>query len=123
VVSPQGLSRPICTPSRSWPSIADNRAKLSEEQLREYFLHMVTVKKAARATQTIALCGIKFCFERTLGRTWSTFELVRPPRQRKLPVVLSHEEVCRILACVRIPVYRLCLTTIYAGDNPLIVES
>ena len=88
--------------------------KLSEEQLREYFLHMVNVKKVARATHTIALCGIKFCFERTLGRTWSTFELVRPPRQRKLPVVLSHQEVCRILACVRIPVYRLCLTTIYA---------
>jgi integrase/recombinase XerD len=33
---------------------------------------------------------------------------------KKLPVVLSREEVQRILNGVRIPVYRICLTTIYA---------
>ena len=57
-------------------------ATLSEAQLREHFLHLVNVKKVARATHTIALCGIKLCFERTRGRTLSTFELVRTPRQR-----------------------------------------
>ena len=39
---------------------------------------------------------------------------MRPAREWKLPVVLSREEVRRILAAVRIPVYRACLTTIYA---------
>jgi len=33
---------------------------------------------------------------------------------RKLPVVLTREEVATILAQVRIPIYRVCLTTIYA---------
>lgn len=37
-----------------------------------------------------------------------------PPREKKLPVVLSREDVRRILTAVRIPVYRACLTTIYA---------
>ena len=32
---------------------------------------------------------------------------------RRLPVVLSPEEVWRILEAVRFPVYRVCLTTIY----------
>jgi len=40
--------------------------------------------------------------------------LVRPPRRKKLPVVLSREEVRRALRAVRIPSYRACLTTIYA---------
>lgn len=87
---------------------------ITEEELRQFFLYLVNVKHVARATHTIFLCGIKFFFERTLGRQWGTFELLRPPRQHKLPVVLSREEVRRILGLVRIRVYRVCLTTIYA---------
>lgn len=87
---------------------------LSEEDLRQYFLFLANEKKVARATATIALCGIKFLFEQTLHHEWPTLRLVRPPREKKLPVVLSREEVRRILAAVRIPVYRVCLSTIYA---------
>jgi integrase/recombinase XerD len=88
--------------------------KLSEEQLRQYFLYLANEKKWARASTTIALCGIKFFYEQTLQRDWPTLRFVRPPREKKLPVILSREEVRRILAEVRIPVYRACLTTIYS---------
>ena len=88
--------------------------RISQEELRTYFLHLITVKKAARQTITIALCAIKFLYERTLGRKWLLFSVVRPPRRKKLPVILGQEEVRRILGQVRIPVYRACLTTIYS---------
>lgn len=88
--------------------------RLSEEDLRQYFLYLANEKKVARATATIALCGIKFFYEHTLQQHWTTLRFVRPPREKKLPVVLSRDEVRRILAEVRIPVYRACLTTIYA---------
>lgn len=88
--------------------------RLTEEDLRQYFLYLATEKKVARATATIALCGIKFLYEHTLRRDWPTLRFVRPPREKKLPVVLSRDEVRRVLAEVRIPVYRVCLTTIYA---------
>jgi site-specific recombinase XerD len=88
--------------------------QLTEEELRQYFLYLANEKKVARATATIALCGIKFFYEQTLQRQWTTLKFVRPPREKKLPVVLSRDEVRRILGEVRIPVYRACLTTIYA---------
>jgi len=88
--------------------------QLTEENLRQYFLYLANEKRVARATATIALCGIKFFYERTLQRQWTTLRFVRPPREQKLPVVLSREEVRRLLPEVRIPVYRACLTTIYA---------
>jgi len=88
--------------------------QLGEEDLRQYFLYLANEKKVARATATIALCGIKFLYEHTLHQHWTTLKFVRPPREKKLPVVLSREEVRRILTEVRIPVYRACLTTIYA---------
>ncbi|MBI4469825.1 MAG: site-specific integrase [Acidobacteria bacterium] len=88
--------------------------QLTEEDLRQYFLYLANQKKVARATATIALCGIKFFYEQTLQQPWTTLRFVRPQREKKLPVVLSREEVRRILVEVRIPVYRACLTTIYA---------
>src|SRR5438876_11766620 len=87
---------------------------ISEEELRRYFLHLTLEKKVARATATIALCGIKFLFQNTLQRNWTCFKLLRPPREKKLPVVLSRQEVQKILPCVRTPMYRVCLTTIYS---------
>ena len=88
--------------------------QIDEEELRQYFLFLKNEKHAARNTCTIALCGIKFFFERTLGREWKTFDFLRPQKEKKLPVVLSVEEVSRILKCVRLYHYRVCLTTIYA---------
>ena len=88
--------------------------QLSDEELRQYFLYLTNEKKLARPTATIALCGIKFFYEQTLKQPWPTLRFVRPPREWKLPVVLSRKEVRRILQEVRIPVYRACLTTIYA---------
>jgi site-specific recombinase XerD len=89
-------------------------ARLTEDQLREYFLYLANERKVARPTATIALCGVKFFFEKTLHRDWPALDLIRPKAEKKLPVVLSREEVHRILAEVETPVYRVCLKTIYS---------
>jgi site-specific recombinase XerD len=87
---------------------------ITEEELRQYFLHIINVKHYSRNTTTIALCGIRFFFEQTLNRKWTIFNLVRPAPEHKLPVILSLEEVREILNRVRLPRYRVCLSTIYA---------
>ncbi|MGQ0767156.1 MAG: site-specific integrase [Gemmatimonadota bacterium] len=88
--------------------------QLTEAQVRQYLLHLCTVQKVARGTHTIALCGIKFFYKETLARHWNVLDVARPKGEKKLPVVLSRNEVWRILDFVRLPVYRVCLTTIYA---------
>jgi len=88
--------------------------QISEEELRKYFLHIKNVKKWKRATVTIALCGIKFFYTQTLERQWTLFDLVRPQREKRLPVILTRNEIQRILKCVRFPIYRVCLLTIYS---------
>jgi integrase/recombinase XerD len=87
---------------------------ITEEDLRQYFLHLKNVKRASRSTCTQALCGIKFLFQQTLKRDWTTFELVRPPKEKKLPVVLSQEEVRRVLSCLNSFRHHVCLSTIYS---------
>jgi hypothetical protein len=51
---------------------------IEEEELREYFLYLKNEKRVADSTFTIALCGIKFCYEQTLKKEWHSLQLVRP---------------------------------------------
>jgi site-specific recombinase XerD len=88
--------------------------RISEEELRQYFLYLKNVKRASNSTFTVALCGIKFFYQQTLRRKWTTLDLVRPAREKKLPVVLSRAEVRQILGCIHRQHYRVCLSTIYA---------
>ncbi len=88
--------------------------KITDEELRQYFLHIKNVKKWSRTGITIALCGIKFFYEKTLKRQWPIFDVVRPHAEQKLPVILSRDEVRMILSKVRLPRYRICLQTIYS---------
>jgi integrase/recombinase XerD len=89
-------------------------ADISEEELREYFLHVRNVKHWSRATMTQSICGMKRFFEHTLQRDWTTLHIVRPAKEKRLPVILTREEVRLILNAVRLLRYRACLTTIYA---------
>jgi len=88
--------------------------QITEEELRQYFLHIKNVKKWSRTGITIALCGIKFFYEKTLKRKWPIFKVVRPHAEQKVPVILSRDEVREILGKVRLNRYRTCLVTIYA---------
>jgi integrase/recombinase XerD len=88
--------------------------RITEEELRDYFLYLKNVKHYSRSATTIALCGITFFYEQTLKREWTTLTFVRPPREQKLPAILSPEEVRTILAHLKLLRYRVCLTTIYA---------
>lgn len=74
--------------------------QITEAQLRDYLLHLANVRKIAASRFTQAPCGIKFFYEQTLGRRWPTLDIARPKRDARRPVVLSHDEVHRVLAAV-----------------------
>lgn len=87
---------------------------LTQDEIRQFFLHMINERKSSGSSITVYLCGIKFFYETTLKRTWQVFDLIKPGRSKKLPVVLTPEEVRTILHKVDHPVYRMALTLIYA---------
>lgn len=70
------------------------------------------------STVQVALHGIKFFFQHTLGQECPTLELMRPRREKKLPVVLSVEEVRQILGIIRRQRYRVCLSTMVRLGSP-----
>lgn len=88
--------------------------QISEEEIRRFFLYLIEEEQLARSTTTVILCGLKFFYEYTLEEEWPILDLVRPLKKKKVPVVLSRQEVSRILRCLRRPHYRVCLSLIYS---------
>ncbi len=88
--------------------------QIDEEELRDYFLYGKNVKKWARSTSTVALCGIKFFYENTIKRPWPTLQFIRPGYENKLSVVLSRDKVRETLRNIELLRHRACLTTIYS---------
>src|SRR5450631_3669398 len=75
--------------------------QLTEEEVRGFFLHLINERKAAKSTVAVYLSGIKFFYETTLKQTWGVFGLVRPAPVKRLPVVLSREEVKSLLQNIK----------------------
>lgn len=67
------------------------------EELRSFQLHMVDTGTSP-TTINATLSGLKFFFDVTLGRGELMVKMQPVPQPRKLPVVLSCEEVARLIA-------------------------
>jgi len=89
---------------------------LTDEQVRDYFRYLVEERKLAWRSCHRYLTGITFFFRHICQReVKDRFGLPPGPRQRKLPVVLSIEEVKRLLSCVDNLKHRVLLKTIYGA--------
>jgi site-specific recombinase XerD len=88
---------------------------IAEEEVRAYFLHLINERKLSRSSVRVHLCGVRFFFEVTLGRQWNIFDLITPKRGLRLPVVLSREEVQRVIAAVESLRVRTAMLVSYGG--------
>jgi integrase/recombinase XerD len=88
--------------------------EISESELQQYFLQRKNRDGWSPNTMRICYCGIRHFFVHVLRREGHTLEFVRAQSERRLPSVLSVEEVRSLLGCVRTPHHRAFLCTVYA---------
>ena len=89
-------------------------ATLSQDQIREYFLFLRQHKNYGGSAMTVARASLRCFFQDCLKRAdWTVFKELAIRRVEPLPVVLSREEVARVLGAVHEPRFRACLRLIY----------
>jgi len=87
---------------------------LSEDQVREHFLFLRQEKKYQAPTMKAAKFALKrFFMDCIKVETWTVFKELRIARPKRLPLVLSQQEVQRVLEAVREPRFAVCLRLIY----------
>lgn len=89
--------------------------QLGPEQVRQYLLHMIHQRRVAWSTYNVTLCALRFFYQTTLGRTGQLDSVPCPKEPKRLPVVLSREEVAQLLAAAPRLKSRVMLTMAYAA--------
>ncbi|HXO22450.1 MAG TPA: integron integrase [Thermoanaerobaculia bacterium] len=86
---------------------------MAEPEINAFLTHLAVEGRVSPSTQTQALCALLFLYRNVLNREIGELEgLVRAQRKRKLPVVLTPDEVKSILARLQ-GVDRLFLSLLY----------
>lgn len=92
---------------------------LGPEHIREYQRHLVDDLNLKPQSLVVAVAAIRFVFNITLGRALDIREIPLPRQPKRLPIVLSTDEVARLLAAAVSLKHRTWLTTTYAtGVRP-----
>jgi len=87
--------------------------RLEDEAVRAYQVHLVE-KGTSWQSLNQTVCALRFFYGVTLGRVDVPERIAHAREPRKLPVVLSSDEVARFLAAIREMRSRVALTTAYA---------
>ena len=89
---------------------------LAQEEIRSYQIYLTQEKKLAPGSVTIAVSALRFLYKVTLRREWNLDDIIPAPKTpKKLPVILSPEEVLEFLSWVPEGKHRTILTTCYAA--------
>lgn len=88
--------------------------KLGPEDIHSYQVHLLA-KKTSWSQFNQSVSALRFLYRVTLQRSWPIEHLPYGKKPKTLPVILSQEEVLRFLDAVDHRMYRMALTTGYAG--------
>ena len=89
--------------------------KISSDQINAYILELMHNHGISSSQQNQRINAIKFYYEKVLGREKQYYKVERPRKERKLPTVLSKQEVNLLLNFSVNIKHKCILTTIYSA--------
>ena len=87
--------------------------QLGAEHIRLYQLFLINEKKVSLPTYIQMVCALRFFYTHTLNQKVAIDRIPFPRREKKLPLILSREEVTKLLESSRNLRHRTLLATMY----------
>lgn len=88
---------------------------LDSAEIQSYLLHLIGEKKLAYASVNQAVCAFRFLFDAVLGHKTLALEIPMAKIPKRLPQILSREEVSRLFAAAASLRCRTVLMTTYGA--------
>lgn len=90
-------------------------SKLGPEEARKYFHNLIESEEVSWSFFNQSVCALRFLYRVTLQRPEMIPHLPFPRQEKRLPTVLSEEEVTRFFQAVSHPRDRVALMALYAA--------
>lgn len=89
--------------------------QISRQEIKDYLLYLINDKQLSKSTINQAISAIKVLHVDVLGRKWETIQVQRPKLPKDLPVVLSANEIDKLLTITLNLKHRAAIMTAYSG--------
>ena len=89
--------------------------EMGVEEIKQYLLHMINVKKLSGSSVQIAYAGLNFLFSVTMGKEFVTERIPYMKKRKRMPLVISREAVQKLLNAARTEKYRNILQVMYSA--------
>jgi integrase/recombinase XerD len=88
---------------------------ITKEEINSYILELIEKRNISTSQQNQRINAIKFYYEKVLGRKKEYYDIERPRIEKKLPSVVSKEEIRKIIEnCTNIK-HRCIISVIYSA--------
>ena len=84
------------------------------EDVRNFQLHLIQTRKLAYSSFNQAVCALRFLYTHTIRVPWPVTMVPFGKRPKRLPTVLSRQEIDDLLQCTENLKHRTFLSTLYA---------
>jgi site-specific recombinase XerD len=89
--------------------------KISIEQIKKYLYYRITETKSSAVLVNQTISAVKILHQGVLGLAWEPVKLIRPRREKRLPIVLSRQEIKQILLVTENIKHKAILTLAYSS--------
>jgi integrase/recombinase XerD len=90
-------------------------AEVEDEEIKAFLHHLISEKKLSASSVNVYNAALKFLFEKTLKRRWDSENLPRMKKPKKLPDVLTKEEVQSLFDVTENLKHKCILMTVYGS--------
>ncbi|MCL0060935.1 site-specific integrase [Dehalococcoidia bacterium] len=89
--------------------------RMGESEIREYLHFLIKEKRASQSAINQTYSALKFFYQTTIERDWNGLRIPRIRTGKRLPVVLSQQEIRAIFSATRNLKHKSLLMTIYSA--------
>jgi site-specific recombinase XerD len=88
--------------------------QLNQDHIREYQAYLFRERRLSSSTVSQHVAALRFFYVKALKRSYLPDEIPFPKQRRRLPIILSQEEVTRLIDSAANPLHRAVLMTLYS---------
>jgi len=91
-----------------------NLEEISAEEISQYILKLIRDRNISASQQNQRINAIKFYYEKVLGKEKIVYSIKRPKKERRLPDVLSKEEIALMIRLTKNIKHKCLIAVIYS---------
>lgn len=93
----------------------ESPANLGREEIRRYLYYLATKTDTSASYRRQVAGALRFLYQTTLRKNWPISHIPTPKERKRLPVILSRDEVVRFFVAIENVKYRLLFMIAYSA--------